>query len=215
LRPNYKKPASAGFLLGVWFTVSCGRLTNMRLSVQSIAATLLFCASMVQAQGLWRGIDADGITVYSDHALPGVRELPAPDVIPNFSTVSGFRSAEGVLPSSQALSPAVPDPADASTQATTLIEIMNPQDQATIRNNRGEVAVDFEISNQVAGQVLRLQLWLDGRLAMESAPDQRNFLLRDVPRGTHQLELRALLTEGAWHASPAHTVFLHRASRLH
>jgi hypothetical protein len=201
-------------LLGVWFVVGCGRLVGMRLSVQWIAAACLSCVSIVQAQGLWRGIDADGVTVYSDHALPDVRELPAPGIAPNFSTVSGFRSAEGSLSSSQAPSASAEDLADSNAQAS-MIEIMNPQDQATIRNNRGEIAVDFVISSQISEQVLRLQLWLDGRLAMESAPDQRNFLLRDVPRGAHQLELRALLTEGAWHASPPHTVFLHRASRLH
>ena len=202
-------------MLGVWFDARCGRLVGMRLSVQWIAAACLSCASIVQAQGLWRGIDADGVTVYSDHALQDVRELPAPDIAPNFSTVSGFRSAEGSLSPSQALSPSAEDSADRSAQTGSMIEIMNPQDQATIRNNRGEIAVDFAISSQIAEQVLRLQLWLDGRLALESAPDQRNFLLRDVPRGTHQLELRALFTEGVWHASPVHTVFLHRASRLH
>ena len=202
-------------MLGVWFVAGCGRLVGMRLSVQWIAAAYLSCASMVQAQGLWRGIDADGVTVYSDHALPDVRELPAPSIAPNFSTVSGFRSSGTPLSSSRALAPSAEDVADRNAQASGLIEIKNPQDQATIRNNRGEITVDFEISNQVAEQVLRLQLWLDGRLALESAPDQRKFLLRDVPRGTHQLELRALLTEGVWHASPAHTVFLHRASRLH
>lgn len=202
-------------MLGVWFVAGCGRLGGMRLSVQWIAAACLSCASMVQAQALWRGIDADGVTVYSDHALPDVRELPAPSIAPNFSTVSGFRSSGAPLSSSQALAPSAEDSADRNVLAGGLIEIKNPQDQATIRDNRGEIVVDFEISNQIAEQVLRLQLWLDGRLALESAPDQRDFLLRDVPRGTHQLELRALFVDGVWRRSQAHTVFLHRASRLH
>ncbi len=215
---SYKKPASAGFLLGVWFGAACGRFAGMRSRAYfpaSIIATLLFCASMVQAQQVWRGIDADGLAVYSDRAQPEVRAMPAPEATPNFSTVPGF------LPVVPSVSPAGTATTTAMERGTrsalpvTEIAIQNPKDQDTIRDNRGEFAVNIEISPRIVEQILRLQLWLDGELALESAPDQRSFLLRDVPRGTHQLELRALLADGVWRRSSAHTVFLHRASRLH
>ena len=205
-------------MLGVWFIAGCGRLVSMRALLrlsESIAATLLFCASMVQAQGVWRGIDAEGVPVYSDHALPDARALPAPLTPPNFSSVSRYRSAEPPPSPTKALESTLPHIAALGEEGGSQVQIKNPQDQLTIRNNRGEIAVDLELSDQIAEQILRLQLWLDGRLALEAAPDQRSFLLRDVPRGTHQLELRALHTDGTWRRSDAHTVFLHRASRLH
>lgn len=183
----------------------------MRAFPRLIAFAAMLCAPLVHGQTVWRGIDADGVPVYSDRALPDVRALPAPPAAPNFSTIARPPST---------MRPALPQPSsplsDASEPEAALVtsaevEILNPKEEVTIRNNRGEISVDIEFSPQISQQVLRLQLWLDGRLALEAAPDQRSFLLRDIPRGTHQLEVRALHPDGTWRRSLVRTVFLHRA----
>lgn len=187
----------------------------MRAFPRFIAFAVMLCTPLVHGQLLWRGIDADGVPVFSDRALPDVRALPAPPVAPNFSTITRPPSA---------MRPALPQPSsplsdplepEAALVTSAELEILNPKEEATIRNNRGEISVDIEFSAQIADKILRLQLWLDGQLALEAAPDQRSFLLRDVPRGAHQLEVRALHPDGTWRRSPTHTVYLHRASRLH
>ncbi|MGA1562939.1 MAG: DUF4124 domain-containing protein [Gammaproteobacteria bacterium] len=183
-------------------------------SLLQFVSPLFLCASMVQAQEFWRGVDADGFTVYSDRALPDARAISKPERPPNFSTVPQFRAAEPARVAEKLEKPSSAI-AELGAESTTAIEIKNPQDQATIRNNAGEIAVNVAFSAQIADKILRLQLWMDDRLALEAAPDQRSFLLRDVPRGTHQLEVRVLHQEGTWWRSPTHTVYLHRASRLH
>lgn len=93
------------------------------------------------------------------------------------------------------------------------IAIIEPADEATVRDNQGRIRVIAEVKPPLrAGH--QLQLLLDGQPA---GPVQRSgqFNLTGVNRGSHQLQLQVLDGEGDVFAQgPAVTLHLHQASRL-
>ena len=90
------------------------------------------------------------------------------------------------------------------------IEFLSPMAEETIRNNSGEVMVNFNISPEYLG---KFELLLDNQLV--NTKGKMQFTLENVPRGQHQLEVKLRDNSGKIFASSGQqTFYLHQASAL-
>ncbi|MEE2024022.1 MULTISPECIES: DUF4124 domain-containing protein [Alkalimonas] len=157
---------------------------------------LLLCLPVtVQANSgkvyVWR--DANGVLVFSDSPKPGAEEVNLTTKINLMETAPSFR----------------PPPSEASVSFT--VEITNPEQEATIRDNTGTV--------HVAGRALpryprgfQISLLLNGE-PYQSPQTGTNFVLRDLERGEHHLQMELLDQNGKLIAkSEVITFYLHRAT---
>ncbi|MGB0895215.1 MAG: DUF4124 domain-containing protein [Parashewanella sp.] len=91
------------------------------------------------------------------------------------------------------------------------LEILSPQDDATIRNNRGDFSVTTSIKPNLEGKHVWI-LYLDGKRYGEVQGHGR-FSLMGIDRGSHRLKVDVLTQTGHIVASsPEITVYLHRFS---
>jgi hypothetical protein len=138
--------------------------------------------------------DANGVLVFSDSPQAGAEEL-------NLSSRANMMEAtDSTLP---ARKPPAKEP--------FTVEIAEPEDQGTVRDNTGSVYVTGKISPMFQ-RGLRVRLLLDGK---PQAEPQNNavFILRDVERGEHKLQMELFDQNGKLIAtSPVTTFYLHRAS---
>lgn len=105
--------------------------------------------------------------------------------------------------------PAQPEPD--IPQRYSAIEIVEPANEATVRDNNGEFDVAVELSPSLQTRFAhRVELLLDGSPQGEPA-GQTTFHLSGLNRGTHTLQARVLGADGAVLGSSPPTVFhLHR-----
>lgn len=138
--------------------------------------------------------DANGVLVFSDS--------PAPD-----SEEVNFTTRPNVMEATDATMPA-------KKQTTTEpfeVAITQPEDQGTVRDNTGSVYVSGRISPMFQ-RGLRVRLLVDGK---PDGEPQNNavFILRNVERGEHKLQMELFDQNGKLIAtSPVTTFYLHRAS---
>lgn len=163
--------------------------------------TLLLCPVSLPAVEVWKGVDAEGNVIYSDRPVPGGQLMNAPDV----QTISP--------PPTPAQPAAAAQPAPGQDTGYSLIEILTPDQEATIRDNQGNVAVVVGLSpNLRSGRGERLQLLLDGAPASQPGTSTR-FELQNVDRGTHQVQAVVVDARGRTLASSEPvTFFLHRVA---
>lgn len=158
---------------------------------------VLFSANLLQAQESKKVFvtrDANGVLVFSDSPQPGAEEV-------NLSSRANIMEAtDPTLPSRK-------QPAKEPFK----VEIAQPEDQGTVRDNTGSVYVSGKISPMFE-RGLRVRLLLDGK---PQAEPQNNavFILRDIERGEHKLQMELFDQSGKLIAtSPVTTFYLHRAS---
>ncbi|GAB2906286.1 DUF4124 domain-containing protein [Rheinheimera gaetbuli] len=158
---------------------------------------LLFATPHLQAQQTKKVFvtrDANGVLVFSDSPQPGAEEV-------NLSQRANIMSAtDSTLPVTR----------KAEKEAFS-VEIVQPEEQGTVRDNTGSVYVSGKV-NPMFERGLRLRLLLDGK--PQSEPQSTAvFILRDVERGEHKLQLELFDQNGKLIAtSPVTTFYLHRAS---
>ncbi|MGE0384427.1 MAG: DUF4124 domain-containing protein [Gammaproteobacteria bacterium] len=152
------------------------------------------------AADLYKSVDKDGHTVYTDHPVPGA-EL-----------VKGL----GEVPTVESFKPPPPAPAPAKPAGPVPYEVLavtTPAPEATIRDNTGNLQVIVSLKPALQAQFgHRVVLYVDGKPF--STPGMAlTFQLTNLDRGTHTLRARILDSKGGTFESSSLTRFhLHRAS---
>ncbi len=159
-----------------------------------LAVSLSFSVSATSTKiYVWR--NADGVLVYSDSPKPGAEELEVKD--PNNMSSSIDTSILDINPK--------------VIEEKYQVEISQPVDNATIRDNTGSVYVSGRIK-PIFKQGLKIQLMLDNK-PYEKPQSHSMFVLRDIERGEHQLKMDLINNKGKVIASSkAVTFYMHRAS---
>ncbi|WP_416307704.1 hypothetical protein [Neptunicella sp. SCSIO 80796] len=168
------------------------RLTYLLLSI------FLLCMPCHAGQ-LYKVVQEDGTVIYTD--------MPAANAIP--VDLSSANSA--VMPAFDAKLPAKQKKTSNNKPAVQYaLEISQPADQQTIRNNSGDMSVIAKITPNTSGLA---QLFLDGKMIMQQA--SLNFDLHNINRGEHVIKIKLVSQTGKLIASSQDRVFyLHRASVL-
>lgn len=149
-----------------------------------------------QEKKIYVSRDANGVLTFSDTPTPGAEEV-------SFSARPNLMDATEVrFPASK---PATPEP--------YRVEIMQPENQGTVRDNTGSVYISGRITPRFQ-RGLRVRLLLNGN--PQGEPQSSTvFVLRDIDRGEHNLQLELLDQNGKLIAtSPLTTFYLHRASLI-
>lgn len=140
-------------------------------------------------------LDENGVLVYSDSPRPGAEEVEIKD--PNIATGNVDTSILDINPK--------------AIEEKYQVEISQPADKSTVRDNTGSVYVAGRIK-PIFKQGLKIQLLLDNK-PYEKPQSHSMFVLRNVERGEHQLKMDLLNDKGKVIASSKPiTFYMHRAS---
>jgi hypothetical protein len=138
--------------------------------------------------------DANGVMVFSDSPQPGAEEINLTSR-PNI-----MASTDPTLPPRK---PAEPEPFK--------ITITQPENNGTVRDNTGSVYVSGRITPMFQ-RGLQVRLVVDGT-PLSEPQNKATFILRDIDRGEHTLQMELFDQSGKLIAtSPVTTFYLHRAS---
>ena len=141
---------------------------------------------------VWR--NDDGILVFSDSPQPGAEEVEVKE--PN--TVSSVDTYMLDLTSKV-------------IKDDYLVEINQPKQNSTIRDNTGSVYIAGSIK-PIFKQGLNIQLYLDDKPYEKPQPHSM-FVLRNIDRGEHIIKMKLLNEKGKVIASSEPiTFYMHRAS---
>ncbi|AZQ82996.1 DUF4124 domain-containing protein [Colwellia sp. Arc7-635] len=142
---------------------------------------------------VWR--NEQGVLVFSDSAKPGAEEIDVKEA----STIKS-----SIDTSILDIKPKVID-------NHYQVEIIQPANQATVRDNNGSVYVSGRIK-PIFKRGLRIQLYLDDK-PYAKPQTHSMFALRNVDRGEHQIKMSLFDDKGKVIAtsSPV-TFYMHRAS---
>lgn len=152
--------------------------------------------AMAQEKKIYVSRDANGVLIFSDTPAPGAEEVSF-TVRPNLMEATEVR-----FPEKKATPP-----------ETYKVEITQPENQGTVRDNTGSVYISGRITPRFQ-RGFRVRLLLNG--VPQGAPQGSTvFVLRDIDRGEHSIQLELLDQNGKLIAtSPATTFYLHRASLI-
>jgi len=164
------------------------------LSFAILAFSLSFpVASTSTKIYVWR--KANGVLVYSDSPKPGAEEIQV-------------KSPNKMLSS---IDTTVLDITPKAIEEKYQVEITQPVNKATIRDNMGSVHISGRIK-PIFKQGLTVQLQLD-KQPYGKPQNHSMFVLRNVERGEHQLKIDLINDKGKVIASSKLTTFyMHRAS---
>lgn len=154
---------------------------------------LVQVSAIAQERKIYVSRDANGVIIFSDTPAPGAEEVSF-TVRPNLMEATEVRFPEK--------KPAAPEPYK--------VEILQPENQGTVRDNTGSVYISGRITPRFQ-RGLRVRLLLNGN--PQGEPQSSTvFVLRDIDRGEHNLQLELLDQNGKLIAtSPLTTFYLHRA----
>ena len=152
------------------------------------------CAQAQEAKKVFVTRDANGVMVFSDSPQAGAEEV-------------SLSSRANVMASTDATLPGKKQP----VKEPFTVEIAQPEEQATVRDNTGSVYVTGKISPMFE-RGLRVRLLVDG-VAQAEPQSNAVFILRDVERGEPKLQMELFDQNGKLIAtSPVTTFYLHRTS---
>lgn len=164
-----------------------------------LAVCLVLLPTLVFSQGkvVYKVVHADGSVTYTDVPQPGAVAIDT-------------NTANSVtMPRMSTPPPPVPV-AKARPQSSYDLLIIQPQPEASIRSNNGNVTIRANLSPSAAGNY---RLLLDEKLAGHS--QNGDFALQNVDRGEHKLQIQFIDNSGKIIASsPTQRFYLHRASLL-
>jgi Domain of unknown function (DUF4124) len=160
-----------------------------------VILVILACSIPTHAE-IYKWTDSHGNVHFTDKPHKGAKEVELP-AVQTFSL------------------PKVPQPTETKEEETIArsykkILITQPEDQATIRNNQGYVAVSVLLEpSLIEGD--KIQLIFDGK-PMGQPQTSSVFALNNVYRGTHTLAVKILnANDEQIGISQAVTFFMHRA----
>ena len=164
------------------------------LLLLTLIITLLSCNVFAASTKIYVWRSDDGVLVFSDSPKPGAEEVDVRE--PN--------TASSVDTSMLDLTPQV-------IKDDYQVEINQPKENATIRDNTGSVYVTGSIK-PIFKQGLNIQLYLDNKPYEKPQPHSM-FVLRDIDRGEHIIKMKLLNEKGKVIASSNPiTFYMHRAS---
>jgi hypothetical protein len=143
---------------------------------------LMICASHAQ---IYKWVDGQGVMHFSDNPHDGAEIVKTPD--PQVYSPP-------VPPPAQSPEPAVENKSEKSEASYTSIAITQPLDQATIRNDKGYVAVIVQVEPKLNKGDL-VQIIFDGS-PMGDPQEALLFQLNGIYRGEHTLEAQILNPDG-------------------
>jgi len=161
-----------------------------------ILIILLIISGTLNAE-VYKWTDASGDVHFSDKPHPGAEKIDLPEV---------------QMYSTPPIPPSIPDNKQAENDSQSVyknLAIMQPQDQATIRNNEGHLSLIAQASPGLKPGD-KFQLLYDGTTLGEPqiAPV---FTLKDINRGSHTLVVQIINAEGkVLISSQSTTIFMHR-----
>ena len=168
--------------------------------MKALYLTLLVASLSAQASTLYKLKKPDGSIIYTDQPVPGA--------VP----VDLSKTNSAVMPAYQGKLPARTSSTRTTTDAAIdyAIDIVNPAEQQAIRSNPGDLTVQVNIKPAFSGQ---LQLLMDNKVVKTQA--NREFLLNNVDRGEHHLQVQLIDNSGKVIASsPVRVFYLLRATIL-
>lgn len=155
----------------------------------------LLCSNVFAASTkiyVWK--NDDGVLVFSDSTQPGAEEVEVRE--PN--------TASSVDTSMLDLTPKI-------IKDDYQVEINQPKENTTIRDNTGSVYVAGSIK-PIFKKGLNIQLYLDGK-PYEKPQSHSMFVLRNIDRGEHIIKMQLLNEKGKVIASSKSiTFYMHRAA---
>ena len=164
------------------------------LLLLTLIITLLSCSVLAASTKIYVWRSDDGVLVFSDSPKPGAEEVDVRE--PN--TASSFDT------SMLDLTPQV-------IKDDYQVEINQPKQNSTIRDNTGSVYVAGSIK-PIFKQGLNIQLYLDGKPYEKPQPHSM-FVLRNIDRGEHIIKMKLLNEKGKVIAlSKPITFYMHRSS---
>ena len=150
---------------------------------------LAFATPTFASQTVWKWVDGDGVTHYSDRPVPGATRIEL-----NVGRPADAREATSPPPAPAPTTPSAPARSAVSAEYTDF-EIAQPKNEETIPNTGGVVAIEVRLR-----PALRpghsLSLFLDGKRVEGQSGDATSFELRDVPRGAHTVVATIIDVDG-------------------
>ncbi|MCY7296335.1 DUF4124 domain-containing protein [Alteromonas sp. a30] len=167
------------------------------------AYILLFCLFTGAAQaGVYKKVLPNGQIVFTDKPGENTTELvlsPLSATIESSTQKSAFQSS--------AKGPASTPPPPSKVYR---LSINSPENNATIRNNSGELKVSGYLQGNKSG---KYELILDGEVIQVS--NTPHFKVKDISRGSHKIQILLKDNTGKLIASShTKTIHMHRASAL-
>lgn len=142
---------------------------------------------------VWR--NEQGVLVFSDSPKPGAEEVEV-------------STGNNISPS---VDTSILDIKPKTIEDNYQVEITQPEDNATVRDNTGSVYVSGRIK-PIFKRGLRIQLYLDDK-PYEKPQTHSMFVLRNIDRGEHQVKLSLTDEKGKVIAtSPPITFYMHRVT---
>lgn len=163
-------------------------LTAMRILLCSLL--LLMMMPTIHAETVYRSVDKDGNTVFSDKPSQGAEKMDIPDAQTVKSPSAGKFHYQPP--------PKSPPPAYSS------VAITSPDDDASVRQNDGNISVQVAVQPALQNQDT-LQLHMDGKIV--GTGSSTSFSLNNVDRGTHTLQAVVVDNTGKTLASSATVTF--------
>ncbi|WP_417357498.1 DUF4124 domain-containing protein [Gallaecimonas pentaromativorans] len=166
---------------------------------QALLILLLAASTAMAAESgkIYTWTDAQGVVHYSDKPHPGAKETNV--------ALSQQYDMPKADPNILKQAP------KAAEQTRWSITILSPADEATLRENDGEMSVSVQTQPaMLPGQ--RVQLFMDGK-PLGAARTVSSFVIRDVERGEHSIKVQLIDRSNQIIAeSEPHTIYMHRAS---
>jgi hypothetical protein len=138
-----------------------------------LMGVLMASSCIAAAQAVWKYVDEQGVTHYTDQPVPGAEKIE-------------LSSGNTAAPSSNS-GPVTSATTRAAQQgAYRLFQIVRPANQESVLNTGGVVQVSMQLDPALqTGHIVTL--YLDGQLVEDFPPNALDHELQSVPRGEHTL----------------------------
>ncbi|QIZ78311.1 DUF4124 domain-containing protein [Ferrimonas lipolytica] len=164
---------------------------------------MLLLLALPASAEIYKWVDADGKIHYGDKPVAGAEK-----VVPKEPMTATLSRAPTTPTQTQQ-----PQTSPAQQRISYKVKFTAPDNNATVRNNNGQVPVSIFLKPELASNH-RLQLFLDGSV-IRTLGGGGNFVLDDIDRGEHQLQVKVIDKSGKILAySSKRTLFMHRQSLL-
>lgn len=163
------------------------KTTTVTHSLAIIILGLSSAASAADKTLIYKSIDADGTTVFTDQPAPeSTIVTPAP-----LNVVDQSPATTSSLPS--------PQPSSSTTALATTVDsvsIVSPTDQQTFIDPQSDLWVEFSLSpSDTLPDDLRAQVLLDGEVGSTGSSNRLPILIPE--RGTHSIQIQLIDPQGS------------------